>query len=62
MISTEGMYWEDYDDQNSSDFSYVGYIDLSGKPVVVPITEDLAVQVAEVKRCNGSGTSVRVYR
>ena len=56
------MYWEEYDNQNSSDFDYVGYIDLSGNEVVSPVGSNLAQQVAEIYRCNGKNTVVKVYK
>ncbi len=61
-IDVTGRYWETYDDQESSDFNYVGYQSLGGDQVVESISSDLAMQVAEIKRKNGKSTEVRVYR
>lgn len=61
-MDVSGMYWEVYDDQSADEFDYVGYVDLSGETVVVEIKENLAMQVAEILRANGSNTEVRVYK
>jgi len=61
-VDVTNMYWEGYDDQDSKDFDFVGYVDLSGNEVVVEVSDNLAAQVAEIKRCNGHKTQVRVYK
>lgn len=62
MVETTNMYWEDYDSQSSADFTHVGYQAYNGEFKLVPVEENLARQVAEILRCNGSETCVRVYR
>lgn len=54
-------YWEYYDDQSSSEFSEVGYTDLSGKEIIVPTQEDLAAQVFEIRRKFGADSEIKVY-
>ena len=61
-LDLSSMYWEDYDDQDSADFNYVGYIDLSGRQRVDVVQSNLIAQVAEILRVNGKSTEVRVYR
>lgn len=61
-MDVKGMYWEIYDDQQAEDFDYVGYTNLSGEAVVTEISDNLALQVAEILRANGHNTEVRVYR
>lgn len=62
MSNAEERYWEDYDDQDGSGFTEIGYTNLAGKLILVPISGDLAEQVAEIRRCNGNSTSVRLYQ
>ena len=62
MQKVEDMYWETYDDQDSADFDLVGYEDLSGTAVLVPVESNLAIQVAEIKRLNGESTEIKVYK
>ncbi len=61
-MNVTSMYWEIYDDQSAEEFSYIGYTDLEGKDVVVPISSNLARQVAEIRRTNGDDVEVKVYR
>ena len=56
------MYWEDYDGQDAKDFQFVEYNSIMGKTVRVPVESDLDDQVAEIRRCNGSATRIRVLR
>lgn len=56
------MYWEDYDGQDSADFTYVEYTNIIGNTVRVPVEADLDAQVTEIRRCNGTATQVRVLR
>lgn len=60
-MNTADMYWEDYEDQDASEFQYVGYTDYKGEQVLEPI-KDLIAQVKEVRRQYGSSAVIRVYR
>lgn len=55
-------YWEVYDDQSSSDFSMLSYVNLSGETVEVATEPDLEAQVEEIRRVNGASTTIKVYR
>ena len=61
-IDVSNMYWETYDDQSAKDFDYVGYVNISGENVVEEVSDNLTLQVAEIKRTNGQHTEVRVYK
>lgn len=54
---SKDWYYEEYDDQSSSEFDYVG---VDGKDPV-PIG-DLIVQVAEYRRLYGNDVTIFVYR
>ena len=56
----ENNYWEFYDDQDGSGFDYLSYTSLNGEPVTVKIEKDLSRQVAEIRRCNGRNTEIRL--
>lgn len=56
------MYWEDYDGQDAKDFQFVEYTSIMNQTVRVPVEDDLDEQVAEIRRCNGSATQIRVLR
>lgn len=56
-MSREDWYFEEYDDQSSSDFDFVGVAEREP----VPIT-DLIGQVAEFRRLHGNDVTVYVYR
>lgn len=60
-IDAHNMSWEDYDDQVEGVFTHVGYVDLKGVPHLDPIRGKLVLQVAEIRRKNGSKTPIRVY-
>lgn len=62
MPNIEDMYWEQYDDQTENDFTHVGYTNLDGELVFVPITGSLDEMVREIYRCNGNSVEIRVYR
>ena len=62
MTNINDMYWEDYDGQNGEDFKYVGYTNLKGEPVILPITQQLEDMVREIRRASGSSTQIRIYR
>lgn len=59
---SENGYWEIYDDQSSTDFSELSYINLSGVEVCVSTEEDLEAQVREIRRTTGRDTEIKVYR
>lgn len=62
LLDIDKMYWETYDDQDGKDFAFVSYVGLTGERTVVEAADNLASQVAEIRRTNGSNTEVRVYR
>lgn len=65
MVSLDtivGLYSEDYDDQEGSEFTFVSYTDLNGQTCVDEIGENLAGQVHELRRKYGSRSQIKVYR
>lgn len=61
-MDTSTMYWETYDDQDGTDFDYLSYVGLDGRPRLDAIGMNIAMQVAEIRRVNGQNTDIRVYR
>lgn len=57
-----GKYWEIYDDQSADDFDVLAYTNLAGESVVEDIKQDLAKQVAEIRRKNGQDVEIRLYK
>ena len=62
MPDMNEMYWEQYDDQSENDFTHVGYINLKGEQVFVPIEGSLLDMGKEIRRCNGNSVEIRVYK
>lgn len=58
----EDVYWEEYDDQDGTGFTHVGYTDINGEDKFEEIGDDLEMQVVEIRRCNGRDTRVKLYR
>lgn len=51
------MYYEEYDDQNTEDFDFIGIMGEDPEPVV-----DIPSQVAEYRRLRGRDVVIYVYR
>lgn len=56
------MYYEDYDGQDGTEFDELEYYNVFKTRVVVPVSDNLESQVAEIIRCNGATTRVRLLR
>lgn len=54
---SKDWYYEEYDDQSSSEFDYVGVDGKDPAPI-----GDLIVQVAEYRRLYGNDVTIFVYR
>ena len=51
------MYYEEYDDQATEDFDFIGIDGEEPVPVV-----DIPAQVAEIRRTRGSAVTIYVYK
>lgn len=58
----EGMYCEDYSDQEGQDFKYLAFVTFSGDFMVEPVSENLTGQAHEIYRRYGKSTDIKVYR
>lgn len=61
-IDVANLHWEDFDDQDPSEWEYVGYKTRRKGLVVEPIASDFTHQIDEIRRLNGKATDIILYR